>query len=104
MNKKVLVLAWVVAAIVAALFWMSQSPQLFKNGQSEYAIVLCDNASSSEKTAAEELQAYLRQISGAELPLINAVCRDTHNQHVHQSRHHHLYHTDMPQDDYDRVE
>lgn len=82
MNKKVLVLAWVVAAIVATLFWMSQSPLLFKNGQSEYAIVLCDNASSSEKTAAEELQAYLRQISGAELPLVNSEELEDGRKHI----------------------
>lgn len=82
MNKKVLVLAWVVAAIVAALFWMSQSPQLFKNGQSEYAIVLCENASSSEKTAAEELKEYLRQISGAELPLVNSKDLEDGRKHI----------------------
>ena len=82
MNKKVLVLAWVVAAIVAALFWMSQSPQLFKNGQSEYAIVLCDNASNSEKTAAEELKEYLRQISGAELPLVNSKDLEDGRKHI----------------------
>lgn len=82
MNKKVLVLAWVVAAIVATLFWMSQSPQLFKNGQSEYAIVLCDNASSSEKTAAEELKEYLRQISGAELPLVNSKDLEDGRKHI----------------------
>ena len=76
-------LAWVVAAIVAALVWMSQSPLLFKNGQSEYAIVLCDNASSSEKTAAEELQAYLRQISGAELPLINSNELEEGRKHIY---------------------
>lgn len=82
MNKKVLVLAWVVAAIVVALFWMSQSPLLFKNGQSEYAIVLCDDASVSEKTAAEELQAYLRQISGAELPLVNSKDLEDGRKHI----------------------
>lgn len=82
MNKKVLVLAGVVTAIVATLFWMSQSPQLFKNGQSEYAIVLCDNASSSEKTAAEELKEYLRQISGAELPLVNSKDLEDGRKHI----------------------
>ena len=83
MNKKVLVLAWVVAAIVAALFWMSQSPLLFKNGQSEYAIVLCDDASVSEKTAAEELQDFLKQISGAELPLINSNELEEGRKHIY---------------------
>ena len=83
MNKKALVLACVVAAIVAALVWTSQSPLLFKNGQSEYAIVLCDDASVSEKTAAEELQAYLRQISGAELPLVNSKDLEDGRKHIY---------------------
>lgn len=83
MNKKALVLACVVATIVASLVWMSQSPLLFKNGQSEYAIVLCDDASVSEKTAAEELQAYLRQISGAELPLVNSEELEDGRKHIY---------------------
>ena len=71
MKKKSLLLICAVTAIVVALFWVSQPPALFKNGQSEYAIVLCDDASTSEKTAARELQDYLRQISGVELQLIS---------------------------------
>ena len=42
---------------------------LFKNGKSDYRIVLDRQASPSEKKAAEELQMYIRQISGAELPI-----------------------------------
>ena len=30
---------------------------------------MCDDASESEQPAAEELQSYLKQISGVELPL-----------------------------------
>ena len=42
---------------------------LFKNGKSNYRIVLDRQASPSEKKAAEELQMYIKQISGAQLPI-----------------------------------
>ena len=70
--KKALVVICVVAAIVVAAFGMNQGPLLFNDGESEYSIVLCDNASISEQTAAKELQGYLQQISGALLPLVNS--------------------------------
>ncbi|MBO5885808.1 MAG: DUF4838 domain-containing protein, partial [Bacteroidaceae bacterium] len=104
MNKKALVLACVVAAIVAALVWTSQSPLLFKNGQSEYAIVLCDDASVSEKTAAEELQAYLRQISGAELPLVNSEELEDGRKHIfvgYSKEYATLCGVEAPEDDYE---
>ncbi|MBR5877374.1 MAG: DUF4838 domain-containing protein, partial [Alistipes sp.] len=71
MNKKALVLICVVATLVAVLLLSCQAPALFKDGRSDYSIVLCDDASESEMTAARELQNYLRQISGVELPLIS---------------------------------
>ena len=42
---------------------------LFRNGQSDYAIVIAPDASVSEKTAAQELQAYIQQASGVRLPI-----------------------------------
>ena len=69
--KKALVVICVVAAVVVAAFGMNQGPLLFSDGQSEYSIVLCDDASISEQTAAKELQGYLQQISGALLPLVS---------------------------------
>lgn len=45
--------------------------KLFSNGKSRYAIVLTKDASPSEQTAAEELQSYLEQISGAKLELLS---------------------------------
>lgn len=47
--------------------------KLFTSGKSSYSIVVGDNASKSELTAAHELQDYLKQISGAELPIKQAV-------------------------------
>ena len=72
MKNKALVLICAVAAIVATVFVLNQGPLLFCDNQSEYSIVLCDDASVSEQTAAKELQEYLKKISGAELPLINS--------------------------------
>lgn len=44
---------------------------LFVNGHSDYSIVTTVDASESEQTAAKELQAMLREISGATLPIVN---------------------------------
>lgn len=44
---------------------------LFKNGKSKYQIVVTEGASASEQKAAFELQDYLFQISGVQLPIIS---------------------------------
>jgi len=43
---------------------------LFKDGKSDYAIALAPGASASENWAAKELQHWLMEISGAELPIV----------------------------------
>ncbi len=43
---------------------------LFSNGKSDYRISLAVNVSESEKWAAKELQHWLKEISGVELPLL----------------------------------
>ncbi len=43
---------------------------LFSNGKSDYRISLAENASESEKWAAKELQHWLKEMSGIELPLL----------------------------------
>ncbi len=45
--------------------------QLFRNGSSRYVIAIGEEASVSEHTAARELQQYLKEISGAVLPIVN---------------------------------
>lgn len=55
---------------------------LFKNGKSSYSIILCKDASVSEKTSAEELSMYLKEISGAELPVINEADADLKDRHI----------------------
>ena len=57
-------------AVVIAFAVAMQKPTLFNNGKSDYSIVLCKNASTSEQTAAKELQQYLEQIGGVVLPII----------------------------------
>ncbi len=44
---------------------------LFRNGKSNYQIVVSAQASTSEQKAASELQQYIKEISGAELPVTN---------------------------------
>ena len=42
---------------------------LFRNGKSSYQIVVSTEASASEQTAAKELQQYIEQVSGVQLPI-----------------------------------
>ena len=42
---------------------------LFAEGKTDYAIVVGKDASESEKWAAQELQKYLKEVSGAEFPI-----------------------------------
>ncbi len=44
---------------------------LADGGKSDYQIVLADNASPSTRHGAEELQSFLRQITGATLPIVS---------------------------------
>lgn len=46
---------------------------LFKNGKSKYQIAISAEASSSEQTAAKELQSYIEQIGGVKLPITNSL-------------------------------
>ena len=55
--------------IAACLTASAAPPQLVRNGKSAYAIVVAPDASLSERHAAEELQKFLEQISGARLPI-----------------------------------
>jgi len=43
---------------------------LFSHGKSDYRISIANNASESEKWAAKELQHWMKEISGVELPLL----------------------------------
>ena len=64
-KLSILLLSLFVASSADAADW------LFKDGKSRYVIVVSADASTSEKTAASELQDYLNQISGVRLPISN---------------------------------
>ena len=49
---------------------ISDTVELVKDGVSEYVIVRGENATADEIKASTELQSYLKQISGAELPIV----------------------------------
>jgi hypothetical protein len=65
------------AAVVVAAFCLLPSESwagdlvLADGGKSAYKIVIADNASPSTIHAAEELQAFLQQISNAKLPIVS---------------------------------
>ena len=42
---------------------------LFRNGHSDYAIIVDNYASVSERTAAVELQDYIKQVGNIKLPI-----------------------------------
>ena len=69
--KKILTLAVLLLSVNAiAADW------LFRGGKSNYRIVVSEEASVSEQTAARELQAYLEQVSGVRLPITSDLKAD----------------------------
>jgi hypothetical protein len=67
---------WRVAAVGLALLLMSKRAAaevvLAEGGKSAYAIVVSDKAPPATRHAAGELRKFLQEISGAELPIVNA--------------------------------
>jgi len=62
-----------IAAVLCVTAVSSSAAELIlaENGQSDYQIVLADNASPSTKHGAEELQMFLLQITGVTIPIIS---------------------------------
>lgn len=58
---------------------------LTKPGSSNYVIVTAKDAISSERTAAEELQFYVKKISGVLLPIVNDVTAEKKGIYIGQS-------------------
>ena len=56
-------------AAATALLLASCSHVLFKDGRSDYSIVIAPDAPESEQYAATELRDWLKEVSGAELPI-----------------------------------
>ena len=61
-------LTLVLSAVVTNL---NAADWLFRDGKSDYKIVVSAFASPSEQTAAKELQQYIEQMSGCQLPITN---------------------------------
>jgi hypothetical protein len=57
-------------AILLLCISCGQRYTLFEGGQSEYRIVVGGAAPETEQYAACELQYWLREVSGAELPIV----------------------------------
>ena len=65
MKARTILILWLVSLSINA----NGADWLFRNGKSNYQIVVSAEASSSEQTAARELQQYIQQVSGVELPI-----------------------------------
>lgn len=62
-------LLWFMALTLYSVALCATPDYLFHNGATDYSIVLPSNASESEKTAAAELQSYIRKVSGTLVPI-----------------------------------
>ncbi|MBP3269652.1 MAG: DUF4838 domain-containing protein [Bacteroidales bacterium] len=57
--------------LLALIFTSCGSHELFKDGSSDYSIVLASDATESERYAAEELKYWIKEVSGADLPVVD---------------------------------
>jgi hypothetical protein len=63
--------AWLLIALVTFPLAAREQPiVLVDGGRSTYSICISSGASPSERRAAEELQRFLKEISGARLPIV----------------------------------
>ncbi|MBR5737589.1 MAG: hypothetical protein IKX90_03380, partial [Verrucomicrobia bacterium] len=60
----------IAALCVSALSFQAEAA-FISNGQSDYQIVLCQDAIPAEVTAAQELQSYLQKITDVKLPIVS---------------------------------
>jgi hypothetical protein len=70
LPRAMCVLVVAVSCLLASGAWAAELV-LAEGGKSDYQIVLADNASPSTRYGAEELQAFLAQMSGAKLPIVS---------------------------------
>lgn len=69
MSKAWMLQSTLMAALLVSAAMPSQAVTLVENGQAKATIVLRPAASMTERFAAEELQKYVQQMSGAKLPI-----------------------------------
>lgn len=58
-----------IVLLLYGIMYCSAREYLFMNGSSDYSIVISEDASVTEKTAAQEFQYYLGHIAGVKLPI-----------------------------------
>jgi hypothetical protein len=68
MRSAVIAALW---ALVCSASAFAQELTLVRDGKSPFVIVLSASASGSQRRGANELQNYIRQMSGAELPIVD---------------------------------
>ena len=56
--------------VVGTTLYVKRPSTLFKDGKSDFSIVLCSDASESEQKADRDLQYYFERIGGVVLPII----------------------------------
>ena len=64
---QIVIIAMLVAMLVAPAV---ADITLVKDGKSDYVIVTAPNPTPAEQRGASELQKYIQQMSGAELPIV----------------------------------
>jgi hypothetical protein len=69
--RSLLVSCLAVMVLMAALYGCSSGNELVSNGKSDYKIFVSKNATIPEKSAAIELQKYLKQITDCDLEITN---------------------------------
>src|SRR5262245_42650219 len=62
---------FIVVFLGTGLIALSKPIDVVSNGRTEYVIVRSREAPAPEQFAAQELQKYLRQITGVELPIVD---------------------------------
>ncbi|MBO4802870.1 MAG: DUF4838 domain-containing protein [Bacteroidaceae bacterium] len=79
MKKNLMTLAAVLMLVAVSAY---PADWLFRNGKSNYQIVVSEEASTSEQTAARELQQYISQVGGVELPVTSDLKTDRRSIYV----------------------
>jgi len=59
------------STLLIVCVWAYSGNYLFKDGSSDYSIVVSGAASATEQTAASEFQAYVERIGGVRLPIVS---------------------------------
>lgn len=79
-HKRYIWLVWTVFAVLAMNGCTADSNakkiHLSRNGKSDYEIIVSKVASGAEKTAASELQKYVREMTGCTLPILTDDTRE----------------------------